>query len=76
MAPRSEDASAAPPTFQALEATGGWAVEIQAGKNTDVAMFRSERAKTVSVEGRTTTGTAALSRRQPANGEDWYVMGQ
>jgi hypothetical protein len=76
MVPRARDASAAPLSFRTLETSGGWAVEVQAGKNTDVALFRSERVKSVAVGGRSTTGTAALSRRVSTKGEDWYVMGK
>jgi hypothetical protein len=74
--PHAKNASATPLSFRALEATGGWAVEVRSGQNTDVALFRSERAKSISVGNWSTQGTAALFRQQPGTGNDGYVMGR
>lgn len=64
------------PSFRVIDAAGGWAVVVTAGTFTDTVMFRSERANSVSAQGVTTTGAAALLRRSGENSALLYSLGK
>jgi hypothetical protein len=76
MAPRAKASGTVSPSFAVKEAAGGWGVEVRAAGAVDLVLFRSERATAVTVEGLSTTGTAALLRKRPTAGEDLYIMGR
>jgi len=73
--PRDKAATAPPPTFRVVEATGGWAIEVKADGATDLALFRSERAPSVSADGVSAAGTAALLRKRPNQPALLFVLG-
>jgi Domain of unknown function (DUF4962) len=62
-------------SFRVLEAEGGWAVEVTAAGRTDVALFRSDHAASVSAGGISSTGTAALYRKRGDAQPVLYLLG-
>jgi hypothetical protein len=75
LVPRTNEKSGLTPSFRVLEAKGGWAVEVSTGVGTDVALFRSERSKSVTAAGLSTRGTAALVRKSRQGSRVEYVLG-
>ena len=59
-----------------IEATGGWAVEVRCDAATDIALFRSQRAQSVTVGEAATAGTAAVLRKRQNTPTTFCVLGK